>query len=157
MTESEKPKLHSSISNAEEARAKALEQHLAQLERDKQTRSNKGEDVAKFTEEFFEKHVGEHERSMIRRVVLNAVADGKMEAMVYSFPSDFCTDGGRAINNHEPDWPTTLQGKAKELYDMFLEVAKPAGYNLKAMVLNFPGGIPGDIGFLLNWEAPPKQ
>ncbi|MBW8791322.1 MAG: hypothetical protein JF594_27315, partial [Rhizobium leguminosarum] len=91
---------------------------------------------------------------IIRRVVMKAAADGKSEAMVYSFPSSFCTDSGRAINSARPEWPTTLQGKAKEIYDLFIEVARPHGYKLKAMVISFPGGMPGDIGFFLNWEAP---
>ena len=56
---------------------------------------------------------------MVRRLVMNAVKDGKMEAMVYSFPSDLCTDSGRAINNSDPNWPETLQGKAKEFYDRY--------------------------------------
>ena len=80
---------------------------------------------------------------MVRRLVMNAVKDGKMEAMVYSFPSDLCTDSGRAINNNAPNWPETLQGKAKELYDRYEERVKPQGYRLKAMVINFPGGVPG--------------
>ena len=42
-----------------------------------------------------------------------------MEAMVYSFPSDLCTDSGRAINSADPQWPETLQGKAKQFYDAF--------------------------------------
>ena len=50
-----------------------------------------------------------------------------MEAMVYSFPSDLCTDGGRAINNSDPNWPETLQGKAKEMYDAFKARAQAAG------------------------------
>ncbi|MGO8572692.1 hypothetical protein ACC870_37510, partial [Rhizobium ruizarguesonis] len=61
---------------------------------------------------------------------------------------------GRAINSARPEWPTTLQVKAKEIYDLFVEVARPHGYNLKAMVISFPGGMPGDIGFFLNWESP---
>ena len=39
------------------------------------------------------------ERAMIQRLVTNAAANGKFEAMVYSFPSDLCTDRGRAINS----------------------------------------------------------
>ena len=91
---------------------------------------------------------------MVRRLVANAVKDGKMEAMVYSFPSDLCTDSGRAINNNDPNWPETLQGKAKEFFDRYESSAKPQGYQLKAMVINFPGGVPGDIGLFLNWAPP---
>jgi hypothetical protein len=51
------------------------------------------------------------EREMIRRLVMNAVANGQFEVMIYSFPSNLCTDRGRAINNTDPTWPDTLQGK----------------------------------------------
>ena len=77
-----------------------------------------------------------------------------MEAMVYSFPSDLCTDSGRAINNNDPRWPETLQGKAKKFFDRYQTIARPQGYKLKAMVINFPGGVPGDIGLFLNWAPP---
>ena len=65
-----------------------------------------------------------------------------------------CTDSGRAINNGDPRWPETLQGKAKEFHDRYQEFGKPGGYKLKAMVINFPGRVPGDIGFFLNWAPP---
>ena len=94
---------------------------------------------------------------MIRRLVKIAVEKGQMEAMVYSFPSDLCTDGGRAINNSDPNWPETLQGKAKEMYDAFKARIQPQGYKLKAMIINFPGGIPGDVGFFLNWAPPVRH
>lgn len=153
MKETEKTHHQQPVQSAEELRKQALEKRLAEMEREKNKRMASGEDLAEFTEDFFRKHVGDSERAMIRRMVMNAVADGKLEAMVYTFPSSFCTDGGRAINNFEPDWPNTLQGKAREIYDLFTKVAEPQGYKLRAMVINFPGGIPGDIGFFLNWEA----
>ena len=53
------------------------------------------------------------------------------------------------------DWPQTLQGKAKEFFDRYQTYGKPQGYKLKAMIINFPGGMPGDVGFFLNW-APDK-
>ena len=93
----------------------------------------------------------EEEIATVRRLVMIAVEAGKLEAMVYSFPSALCTDSGRAINSNDPDWPQTLQGKAKEFFERYQEFGKPQGYRLKAMVINFPGGIPGDIGFFLNW------
>lgn len=88
---------------------------------------------------------------MVRRVVANAVRDGKFEAMVYSFPSQLCTDGGRAINSGRTDWPETLQGKAREFSERYEAIARPGGYRLKARIINFPDGIPGDVGFFLNW------
>jgi hypothetical protein len=44
-----------------------------------------------------------------------------------------------------------LRGKAKELYERYQNIAKPKGYKLKAMIVNFPGGVPGDVGFFLSW------
>ncbi|NKQ84941.1 hypothetical protein [Rhizobium ruizarguesonis] len=152
MAESEKS--NAQMLSAEELRQKALELQLVEMQRDDKVKAREAKKHAEFVDDFFRKHVGDKERDIIRRVVMKAAADGKSEAMVYSFPSSFCTDSGRAINSARPEWPTTLQGKAKEIYDLFGEVARPHGYKLKAMVISFPGGMPGDIGFFLNWEAP---
>ncbi|XKM42454.1 hypothetical protein A4U53_019235 [Rhizobium ruizarguesonis] len=152
MAESEKS--NPQMLSAEELRQKALELQLVEMQRDDKVKVREAKKHAEFVDDFFRKHVGDKERDIIRRVVMKAAADGKSEAMVYSFPSSFCTDSGRAINSARPEWPTTLQGKAKEIYDLFVEVARPHGYKLKAMVISFPGGMPGDIGFFLNWEAP---
>lgn len=154
MNETDKQSPKAPVPSAADLRKSMLEQQLAEMERGDKIRDRQRQELDKFTDDFFKKHVGEEERAIIRNVVMRAVKEGKLEALVYSFPSDFCTDSGRAINNADPDWPQTLQGKAKELYDRFKEVAQPQGYKLKAMVINFPGGVPGDIGFYLNWEAP---
>lgn len=73
---------------------------------------------------------------------MRVVADGKMEALLYSFPSSL--DGGRAINISAPDW----QGQV--LYDRFKDAAQHEGNRLNAMIINVPGGIPGDVGFFLS-------
>ncbi|HSA82287.1 MAG TPA: hypothetical protein VLE23_15835 [Geminicoccaceae bacterium] len=73
--------------------------------------------------------------------------------MVFRFPSDICTDGGRAINNGLAEWPQTLTGQARELYRYWHETLRPAGYRLRARILDYPGGVPGDAGFTLSWDA----
>lgn len=75
--------------------------------------------------------------------------------MVYSFSSDLCSDSGRAINSGDKKWPETLQGKAKEFYDRYQTFGKPQGYRLKAMIISFPNGMPGDVGFFVNWGSGP--
>jgi hypothetical protein len=105
------------IRSAQELRKTVLEHHLSELEREDKAREREKKERAAFAEDFFRTHVSEDELAMINRLVTRAVAENKMEALVYSFPSDLCTDGGRAINNSLPNWPETLQGKAKELYD----------------------------------------
>jgi hypothetical protein len=142
------------MESAELLRKRALELQLAEMERDDKIKQREAKKHAEFVEDFFSKHIGDNERAIIKRVVMKAAADGKYEAMVYSFPSSFCTDSGRAINNSLQGWQDTLQGRAKEVYELYNTVARPQGYTLKAMVINFPEGIPGDIGFFLGWEPP---
>lgn len=140
--------------SAEALRMSILQKEMEKMEVERKAREAEEKRLAAFTQDFLHKHVSEDEIAMVRRLVANAVKDGKMEAMVYSFPSDLCTDSGRAINNNDPRWPETLQGKAKEFFERYETLAKPQGYRLKAMVINFPGGIPGDIGLFLNWAPP---
>jgi hypothetical protein len=140
--------------SADELRMSILRKEMEKMDVERKAREAEEKKLAAFTDDFLHKHVSEDEIAMVRRLVANAVKDGKMEAMVYSFPSDLCTDSGRAINNNDPTWPETLQGKAKEFYERYQEFGKPQGYKLKAMVINFPGGKPGDVGLFLNWAPP---
>lgn len=142
------------MASAEDLRKKALELQMAEMERDEKVKAREAKKHAEFVEDFFREHISENERAMIKRLVMKAAADGKYEAMIYSFPSSFCEDGGRAINNSLPGWQKTLQGKAKEIFDLFEQLAKPQGYGLKALIINFPEGIPGDVGLFLTWEPP---
>lgn len=141
-----------SIPSADQLRMSILSREMAQMEQEEKLRAKKEQELKAFTESFLTEHVSDEERAMIQRLVTNAAANGKFEAMVYSFPSDLCTDRGRAINSRLADWPDTLQGKAKELYDRYLTLAKPQGYRLKASIINFPNGMPGDVGLFLNWS-----
>ena len=145
-----------SIPSAEQLRMKLLEEQMKEMERQDKARASAQKELAAFTDDFLKGHIRDDERAMIRRLVKNAAEKGQMEALVYSFPSHLCTDGGRAINNSDPNWPETLQGKAKEMYDAFKARIQPEGYKLKAMIINFPGGVPGDVGFFLNWAPPVK-
>ena len=76
---------------------------------------------------------------------------GKREVMAFRFPSEWCTDKGRAINNFEPHWPETLTGFAKRGYEYYEQELRPAGYKVRAQILDFPGGVPGDVGIFLSW------
>ena len=140
--------------SAEALRMSILQKEMEKMDVERKARESEEKKLRAFTLDFLHKHVSDDEIAMVNRLVMNAVKDGKFEAMVYSFPSSLCTDGGRAINNNDARWPDTLQGKARELFDRYQERAKPQGFKLKAMVINFPGGMPGDIGFFLNWAPP---
>jgi len=142
--------------SAEQLRMRLLEEQLAEAKKYEEQKLKEQQKLHAFTDDFLKGHVTENEIAMVRRLAANAVKDGKFEAMVYSFPSELCSDGGRAINNSEPDWPETLQGKAREFYERYLKYGRPQGYKLKAMIINFPGGMPGDVGLFLNWAPEAK-
>ena len=139
------------IISAGDLRMAILQKEMAEIKGAEKAKAEQEKQLRDFTESFLHAHVTDEERALIQKLVMSAVNNGKFEALVYSFPSDLCTDSGRAINNRLPHWPETLRGKAKELYERYTEVAKPQGFKLKAAVINFPGGMPGDIGFFLNW------
>lgn len=142
--------------SADQLRMMLLEAQMNEAKKLQSQRNKEQEKLTAFTEDFLKNQVTENEIAMVRRLVMNAVAAGKFEAMVYSFPSDLCADSGRAINSGDPTWTETLRGKAKEFYDRYVEFGRPQGFKLKAMIINFPGGIPGDVGFFLNWAPEAK-
>ena len=81
----------------------------------------------------------------------SAAQRGASELMVMRFPCSLCTDKGRAINNADKDWPETLTGRPRQAYEFWRDQLRPAGYRLKAMIVEWPGGLPGDVGFFLQW------
>jgi hypothetical protein len=80
-----------------------------------------------------------------------AADDGRTELLIGQFPSAWCTDGGRAINNAESDWPGSLPGVGKEFYEFFERKLKPRGFKLRVEIINFPHGLPGDVGAYVSW------
>ncbi len=98
----------SALISAAQLCVQMLEREMAEMEKERKLRSLQEHKLADFAAEFLERHVSEQEIAVVRRLVQNAVKDGKFEAMVYSFPSSLCTDSGRAINNAGRDWPQTL-------------------------------------------------
>lgn len=139
------------VVSANDLRMAILRKEMEEIEKAEKAKTDQEKRLKDFADSFMHDHISDDERAMIQKLVMAAVQNGKFEALVYSFPSDLCTDSGRAINNRLAHWPETLQGKAKELYDRYVAVAKPQGFKLKAAIISFPGGMPGDVGFFLNW------
>jgi hypothetical protein len=96
--------------------------------------------------------VSEEERmKRAAAIIERAVANGLTEVLVMRFPNTLCTDKGRAINQQEPGWEQTLTGLPKELYDFWDRQLRPLGYKFKCQIIDFPGGVPGDVGITLKW------
>ena len=100
---------------------------------------------------FMNQHVHPEAKSRVTLAVRRAAERGEKELQVMRFSSEFCTDQGRAINNFEPNWPETLTGFAKEAYEAWDQHLRPLGYKLRAQILNYPNGMPGDVGMILYW------
>jgi hypothetical protein len=84
-------------------------------------------------------------------VIQRAVRNGLTEVQVYRFPNMLCTDKGRAINQMEPGWEKTLTGIPKEIYQLWTDYLQPRGYRIRYQIIDFPGGVPGDIGITISW------
>jgi CBS domain-containing protein len=81
-----------------------------------------------------------------------AAERGETEFLLLRFPSQLCSDGGRAVNAPDPDWPRSLRGEAAEMYLRWERELRPRGFHILARVLEFPNGTPGDIGLFLTWR-----
>jgi hypothetical protein len=82
-----------------------------------------------------------------------AAVKGAKEVLVMRFPNALCTDKGRALNNMEKAWPSTLIGRPLQAFEFWRDHLQPQGYGLKAMIVDWPQGLPGDIGFFLTWDV----
>jgi hypothetical protein len=94
----------------------------------------------------------EEKISLAASVIQRAVRNGLGEVQVYRFPNSLCTDRGRAINQREPGWEKTLTGIPLEIYQLWADYLNPRGYRILYQIIDFPGGMPGDISIILSWS-----
>ena len=85
-------------------------------------------------------------------IVNRAVENGMTSVQVFRFPNHICTDNGRAINQVEDGWEQTLTGIPKEIYEFWKRQLKPRGYHIRYEIIDYPGGMPGDVGIFLSWR-----
>ena len=101
--------------------------------------------------------------------IRRAFERGETELMISSFPSSFCTDGGRAIGNagappinklsqeelaaqaDSPEWLATLPAGVRKVFDYWKTNLKPGGFGFSARIIDYPGGMPGDVGIFFGW------
>lgn len=129
------------------ARAQAAERSTQSREEDRKRKAQEEELHAAF----MTRHLQPDAEERFNRQLREAAARGEHEVMVLRFPSDWCTDRGRAINSLSEDWPASLSGFARELHQAYEARLRPLGYRLRAQVLNYPGGMPGEVGLFLGW------
>jgi hypothetical protein len=105
----------------------------------------------KLHDEFMARELRPDVHELLNATLKRAAEAGVREIQVMKFPASFCTDKGRAINNFEPDWADSLDGWAKRAHDFFKTELEPQGFKVRAQILNYPDGVPGDVGIYLSW------
>lgn len=101
--------------------------------------------------ELIDEHISDESWRVLVHEARQAAERGEREFMVLRFPSQLCSDGGRAVNAAESDWPASLRGEAAEIYLRWEHDLKPNGFGLAGRILDFPRGMPGDVGLFLTW------
>ena len=87
----------------------------------------------------------------VMRIVTRAIEQGEKEALVLRFPSEFMKDSGRSLTSHVGDWKGQLSGAAARAHAWFETELAPRGFTLRAGILDYRDGMPGDAGFFLGW------
>jgi hypothetical protein len=129
---------------ADDAEMATIQAHLSS--------QKKAEDEqAQLREAFMTREIHPQVGERLNAAVKRAAESGRHEIQIFTFPASFCNDQGRRINNMEADWPASLEGFARKAYDYFEEKLKPLGYRMRVQILNYPGGMPGEVGVFLGW------
>ena len=109
------------------------------------------EEESKVRQDFMERELRPDAFERFNNWVRRAAEQGRHEIEIGRFPSEYCTDRGRAINNFEEGWPDTLTGIARRAYDGFKQHLEPQGYKMLAQILNYPDGNLGEVGLYIGW------
>lgn len=124
---------------------------IKELEHHRQEQRLSAEQRRRRVEALIDEHISDDNWRALMHQARIAAEHGQREFLLIRFPSQLCSDGGRAVNAFEADWPATLRGEAAEIYLRWHHYLRGRGFRLAARVLDFPGGVPGDIGLYLVW------
>jgi hypothetical protein len=124
---------------------------MEKVDEERQLKQKKDRQQQELREAFMSRQIQPEAIERINNAVSIAAKQGNHQIQVITFPSSFCSDGGRRINIADPEWPSTLEGFAKQAYEFYERELRPLGYKLHAEIISFPGGMPGDVGLFLKW------
>ena len=139
--------------------AKELQAKIAKVEGEKASKAMKAHEAAEAEKQALLDRLthpsGLSDEEVMEKaaiIVNRAVENGMTSVQVFRFPNSVCTDSGRAINQAEEGWEKTLTGIPKEIYEFWQRQLKPRGYHMRYEILDYPGGMPGDVGIFLSWR-----
>ncbi len=104
-----------------------------------------------FTEKLMTYQITAEDKERALLKIRRAFEIGEKEVMLVRFPSEVCEDQGRRINNRLDGWQETLPGVLKHVHEWWERELAPGGFTFGARVLDYPGGMPGDIGLFIGW------
>jgi len=104
-----------------------------------------------FSERVQTYEITEEDRARAFSRIRKAFEAGEREVMIVKFPSLLCEDGGRRINNHLSGWQDTLPGVYHKVYLWWEKELAPGGFTFSARIIDYPGGVPGDVGLFVSW------
>jgi CBS domain-containing protein len=129
-----------------------VEHHKAELDLARsRDRAAAAESRRKDVRRLIDTHISDHQWNALLHHAREAAERGETESLLLRFPSQLCSDGGRAVNVPDPEWPATLRGEAAEIYLRWERELRPRGFHITARVVEFPDGLPGDMGLFLAW------
>ena len=108
-------------------------------------------EIAVFSERVQTYELTEDDRNRALGRIRKAFEAGEKELMLVKFPSVLCEDGGRRINNHLDGWQDTLPGVMHKVYQWWEQELKPGGFTFAARIIDYPGGMLGDVGIFIGW------
>ena len=136
--------LQAKIAQAEGEKASAAAKAHAAAEAEKQAFLERISKPSGLTDE----QIDEKASHIIGRAVENSLTS----VQIFRFPNHLCTDNGRAIDQAEAGWEKTLTGIPKELLAYYERRLKPNGYRIRYHIIDYPGGMRGDVGVVLSWD-----
>ena len=139
------------VVSAKDLKRSCGERERAELREILDRRKKEEEEEHRTRQDFMERDVKPEGLERFNAWVRRAAEQGQEEIEILRFPSHYCTDHGRAINNFEEGWPDTLTGFARKVYDAYVDNAKPQGFTIRAQILNYPDGGLGEVGMFIGW------
>lgn len=110
------------------------------------------EEQAGLRDVFMSREIHPEAKTRVNNAIRRAAEQGSRQLTVITFPAAYCNDAGRRINNLESDWPQSLEGFAKRAYEYYVAELQPLGFKLTAQIIDYPGGMPGNVALNLSWD-----
>lgn len=145
-----------------------------QREADEQLQQKEREERAEFRKRLETFQLNDERVQAVVERIRRAFEKGETELLLTSFPSEFCSDNGRAVTNADlppinkpagaeeseappPEWVETMPAGVRVVYDYWKNNLKSGGFKFFARVINYKDGKPGDVGLFLSWSRSPAD